>query len=413
MFYILKTFKKTMRLLNKFAACIILLSSILTFHTAFAAEPIIEDIELYLINVDVQRHFSFGNWNSRQHLMLRVKAGEFDGWGETILATNNPGVKLEKYAEDMKKAIGKNPSQVLDEMGTDRKYLSWHPFEALNMALWDIKGKCEKKPSVELLGLSKKDPVNGMFCILENDPAKVSKQADIAKKEKLVNYIKLKVFGDIELDCKLVSTLRKSMGSDCFIVADANQGYKNFTDLQDLADTLKRLADAGLNALEDPANLSDEDLIALQKKCRPFGLSLIPDVNLRPSWRALAESPRGMGDFYNLHPGCMVDLSDMAKLAKKINSWNTRIMIGDDSLIGAGCTIYQQIAIACGASWVEALEKPQESTVFTDCVIEKATYRQPNGLYAVKSGISGWGIKVDQNKLKAKATRWLSCKKTD
>ena len=173
-----------MRLLNKFAACIILLSSILTFHTAFAAEPIIEDIELYLINVDVQRHFSFGNWNSRQHLMLRVKAGEFDGWGETILATNNPGVKLEKYAEDMKKAIGKNPSQVLDEMGTDRKYLSWHPFEALNMALWDIKGKCEKKPSVELLGLSKKDPVNGMFCILENDPAKVSKQADIAKKEK-------------------------------------------------------------------------------------------------------------------------------------------------------------------------------------------------------------------------------------
>ena len=387
---------------------VFVLSMLFIFSSVFASEPNIDDIELYLINVDVQRHFSFGNWNSRQHLMLRVKAGEFDGWGETVLSINNPNVDLDKTAGDMKKAVGKTPSEVLKEMQSNRKYLSWHPFEALNMALWDIRGKCENKPAVRLLGLNQNSPVNGMFCILENDPSKLAAKAAIAKKDKLVNFIKLKIFGDIKLDCNLVSTLRKSMGEKCFIVADANQGYKNFSDLQNLSDTLKHLSDAGLDALEDPADLSDSEFVELQNKCRAFGLSLIPDVNLRPSWRALEESPKGMGDFYNLHPGCMVDLSDMAKLANKINSWNTRIMIGDDILIGAACTVYQQIAIACGAAWVEALEKPQESTVFEDCVLEKATYRQQNGLYAVKPDIAGWGLKVDSDALKKKCARWTS-----
>ncbi len=407
----IQNIRNKLKLQKKIAIGITIILSFFISVISLASEPKIDDIELYLINVDVQRHFSYGVWSSRQHLMLRVKAGEFDGWGEAILTTNKPNIDLKKTANDIKKAIGKTPSEILEEMKSNRKYLPWHPFEALNMALWDIKGKYEKKPSVELIGLSKKDPVNGMFCILENDPLEVAKQANIAKKEKLTNVIKLKVFGDIELDCKLVSVLRKSMGDKCFIVADANHGYKNFTDLQDLANTLKRLSEAGLNALEDPANLSDEELITLQKKCRSFGLSLIPDVNLRPAWRALAEAPKGMGDFYNLHPGCMVDLLEMAKLANKINSWNTRIMIGDDSLIGAACTIYQQIAVACGAAWVEALEKPQESAVFTDCIIEKATYRQPNGMYAVKPNIVGWGLKVDSDKLKNKASRWISCKK--
>ena len=79
---------------------VFVLSMLFIFSSVFASEPNIDDIELYLINVDVQRHFSFGNWNSRQHLMLRVKAGEFDGWGETLLSINNPYVDLDKTAGD-------------------------------------------------------------------------------------------------------------------------------------------------------------------------------------------------------------------------------------------------------------------------------------------------------------------------
>lgn len=397
---------RPMKFLKTFAFAMAV--SVYSAACASPAEPKIDGADLYLINVDVPRHFSFGNWNSRQHLILRVRAGNSEGWGECVIGVNNPGVGLQKYADGMKFALGKTPSGVLEEMRANRKILPWNPYEALNMALWDLRGKFEGKPSAELLGLNKSGRVSGMFCILENDPARVVERAEVAKKDGFSDYIKLKIFGNADSDCALISALRKAMGPKCFIVADANCGYKGFADLQELAGVLSRLSEAGLNAVEDPAKLSEPEMVELQKLCRPFGLSLIPDVNLRPAWRALEESPGGMGDFYNLHPGCMGDLYDMARLAEKIYSGGAKIMIGDDSLIGPGCQIYQQIASAVSASWCEALEKPGESSAFLDCLKSSPVFRLPGGKIAAKRGVPGWGLEVDSQKLGEVSARKVS-----
>ena len=372
---------------------------------AAKGEPEIDGADLYLINVSVPRHFSFGDWNSRQHLILRVRAGNIEGWGECVIGVDKPDIDLKKYADGMKFAVGKTPSRVLEEMRADRKILPWNPYEALNMALWDLRGKSEGRPSAELLGLRGDGAVNGMFCILENDPAKVAERAEAAKKGGFSECVKLKIFGDADSDCALISVLRKAMGPKCFIVADANCGYRGHADLRELAGVLSRLSKAGLDAVEDPAKLSDSEMVELQKLCSPFGLSLIPDANLRPAWRALAESPAGMGGFYNLHPGCMGDLYDMARLAEKISSSGAGIMIGDNSLIGPGCQIYQQIASAVSAAWCEALEKPEESTAFLDCLKSSPIVRLPGGKIAARRGVPGWGLEVDSEKLGKLAER--------
>ena len=392
--------KKTLKILASFIFAGILLAEL--------PEPKISGIDFYLINVETPRHFSFGDWNSRQHLFLRVKAGDFEGWGECVLSANNPDIDLKKCADAMKPASGKTPSEVLQYMRENRDFLPWKEYEALNMAVWDICAKIKKVPAVKLLGLYQNVPVNGMFCILENDPQKVVERAEEAKKSGFSRYIKLKIFGNAESDCKLVSALRGAMGKECFIVADANCGYRGFKNLKELSKTLKMLRSAGLDALEDPAKLKDCEMEKLQKLCRPFGLSLIPDVNLRPAWRALEFSPKGMGDFYNLHPGCMGDLYDMAQFAKKISSWGTKIMIGDDSLIGPGCAIFQQIAASSAAAWCEAMEKPSESNVFEECLVESPVVKNKDGKLTVKGGAPGWGLKVDASKLAEKATRTLS-----
>lgn len=392
--------KKTLKILASFIFAGILLAEL--------PEPKISGIDFYLINVETPRHFSFGDWNSRQHLFLRVKAGDFEGWGECVLSANNPDIDLKKCADAMKPASGKTPSEVLQYMRENRDFLPWKEYEALNMALWDICAKIKKVPAVKLLGLSQNVPVNGMFCILENDPKKVVERAAEAKKSGFSRYIKLKIFGNAESDCKLVSALRGAMGKECFIVADANCGYRGFKNLKELSKTLKMLRSAGLDALEDPAKLKDCEMEKLQELCRPFGLSLIPDVNLRPAWRALEFSPKGMGDFYNLHPGCMGDLYDMAQFAKKISSWGTKIMIGDDSLIGPGCAIFQQIAASSAAAWCEAMEKPSESNVFEECLVESPVVKNKDGKLTVKGGAPGWGLKVDASKLAEKAARTLS-----
>lgn len=392
--------KKTLKILASFIFAGILLAEL--------PEPKISGIDFYLINVETPRHFSFGDWNSRQHLFLRVRSGNFEGWGECVLSANNPDIDLKKCADAMKPASGKTPSEVLQYMRENRDFLPWKEYEALNMALWDICAKIKNVPAVKLLGFSQNIPVNGMFCILENDPKKVVERAEEAKKSGFSRYIKLKIFGNAELDCKLISALRGAMGNECFIVADANCGYRGFDNLKELSKTLKKLRRAGLDALEDPAKLNDSDMAELQKLCRPFGLSLIPDVNLRPAWRALEFSPKGMGDFYNLHPGCMGDLYDMAQFAKKISSWGTKIMIGDDSLIGPGCAIFQQIAVSSAAAWCEAMEKPSESNVFAECLVESPVEKSRDGKLTVKGRAAGWGLKVDSSKLAEKATRTLS-----
>ena len=183
--------KKTLKILASFIFAGILLAEL--------PEPKISGIDFYLINVETPRHFSFGDWNSRQHLFLRVKAGDFEGWAECVLSANNPDIDLKKCADAMKPASGKTPSEVLQYMRENRDFLPWKEYEALNMAVWDICAKIKKVPAVKLLGLSQNVPVNGMFCILENDPKKVVERAEEAKKSGFSRYIKLKIFMKISI----------------------------------------------------------------------------------------------------------------------------------------------------------------------------------------------------------------------
>ena len=131
----------------KFFAPVMVWAAFFAVGAAAKGEPEIDGADLYLINVSVPRHFSFGDWNSRQHLILRVRAGNIEGWGECVIGVDKPDIDLKKYADGMKFAVGKTPSRVLEEMRADRKILPWNPYEALNMALWDLRGKSEGRPS--------------------------------------------------------------------------------------------------------------------------------------------------------------------------------------------------------------------------------------------------------------------------
>ena len=98
----------------------------------------------------------------------------------------------------------------------------------------------------------------------------------------------------------------------------------------------------------------------------------------------------------------------VARLAEKISSGGAKIMIGDNSLIGPGCLIYQQIASAVSAAWCEALEKPEESSVFIGCLKSSPVFRISGGKIAVRRGVPGWGLEVDSEKLGELAARAIS-----
>jgi L-alanine-DL-glutamate epimerase-like enolase superfamily enzyme len=362
----------------------------------------IDGIELYLFNVEKPLHFSFGTWHNRQHVFVRLVSGKYSGWSEHNAGRNNLNFDLEQYAEDLKQLKGLELHQALSKVKEKYGEWDWGKLEVLELALYDLIGKVEKKNALEMLGLKETAPIPGLFCVLEEDPTQAEKQAKISLQHNFKTHIKVKIFGKLDLDKQLISEVRRVMGPDTYITADVNTGYKNWTSIDELKTSMLELNKVGLNACEDPAKLEIPQWVELQKSLPE--MAIIPDYIMRPSWETLETAVKGMGDIYNLHPHCMGSIHLTTELATKIKNWDAKLMIGDASLIGPACSQWQQIAIGLGADWVEALEKPDQSGKYMECVKSLTTYQNKQGKIAMKPE-PGFGIKLNIKKVKELADK--------
>ncbi|MFL2577091.1 MAG: enolase C-terminal domain-like protein [Flavobacteriaceae bacterium] len=367
----------------------------------------IDEINLFLINVTKERNFSFGVWKNRQHVMINIKGANHIGWGETKVSSNQPDFDLSKWSEVFQKLKGMTVTDAIEEVRNQFLQGHWRPIitEGLLMTLYDLMGKVENKPTVKIWGLEGEDPVPAIFCILEREEEMVAKQAQIAKDQNMHRYVKIKMFGDFETDKKNVSALRKFLGPDAFILGDPNRGYDHVKDLNELSQIMVALHQAGMDGVEDPSNLKKEELIFLQSNVGK--LSIVPDHIMRPAAKSIKYFDERMGNFFNLHPNCMGTFQEINQMAKVIKESGKGIMIGDSSLVGAACTFWQQIAIGNKASWVEAMEKPQEQDAFINCIEEKATQLNAEGKVSVDFK-PGFGLKVNETKLKSLAHKYLN-----
>lgn len=359
---------------------------------------ILNHIHLYKINVLKPRHFSWGTWKSRQHIIVKFTAGNKVAFSEMIADTNHPELELSEWGLFLNDLKNLNLNEILIFLRSIRGNQQWHKkkIEMTELAIWDLLGQHQNKPSVHLLGLKKNDPVPGLYCVLEDDPKHVRSQIQLGLKQNYTTHFKVKLFGNIENDIEIVRAARKAIGKEAFLMGDANRGYKSWSNLNELAQSINQLAENGLDALEDPSQLTINEFVELNNK---LDLSLIPDFIMRPSWDAVNKIVQGMGKYYNLHPSTMGDIRDMIRMKNKVQSWGAGLMIGDNSLIGPGCTIWQQIAIASGADWVEAIEKPFECDTFINCIQSKSTYRTQEGRIGMNEK-PGFGLEVNETCLK-------------
>jgi L-alanine-DL-glutamate epimerase-like enolase superfamily enzyme len=348
--------------------------------------------------VTKERNFSFGVWKNRQHIMINIKGGNHLGWGETKVSSNRPDFDLSAWSEEFKKLKGMKLGEAIEEVRNQFLTGNWKPIvtEGLLMTLYDLMGKIENKPTVKIWGLKGEDPVPAIFCILEKEEDMVIKQAKIAIEQNMYRYVKIKMFGDLEQDRRNISALRKFLGPDSFILGDPNRGYKNITDLDELSKIMISLNQAGMDGVEDPSDLKKEELIYLQANVGK--LSIVPDKIMRPAHKSINYFDDRMGNYFNLHPNCMGTFTEINEISKVIRASKKGIMIGDSSLIAAACTFWQQIAIGNEASWVEAMEKPQEQDAFLKCIEQKATHLNKEGKVEMDFK-PGFGLKVNEQKL--------------
>lgn len=362
---------------------------------------VIDEIELFRLDASKPGPFGFNIENNRQHAALRICSQGLCGWSEGIVSYNDPSFQLAPWGSCFSELKGKTIADALAHHSVHRTAWWVNQIEMAETALVDLAGRLLGVPVLDMLLLSGRQAVPGAYCISESEPARAAERARSARQQNLRSHIKLKIYGEVTLDSALIRAVRQVMGARCYIAGDAEGGYFLSPDapLVHLADNLKTLHQAGLNACEDPAVLSVEEWCALQT--RVGLLDLIPDKPLQPVWQSLETIKSGMGRIFNLHPGHMGSLIEAVSMAKRIQDFGTRIMVSDDAFIGPGCTIWQYMAIGLGAVWVEAIEKPEESDVFSQCVRTKSTDKKPDGRFgfvydeATRTLRPGFGFQVD------------------
>jgi len=377
------------------------------FESLFAAleghDASITAVTAYAVPVDAERRFSYAVQKGRLHAFIRFSAGGKSGWTE-INFTRVPDEAAADYIARQLKWYGELKG--LTVSAALRKVLARRPkaykeLEVAEMALLDLAGKLTGRPAIELLGLTGRDPVPGVFCILTDDPAQVTRMAHVALEQKMSTHLKVKLYGKVETDEAVVRAARGVMGPDAYIVGDVNGGYRRkLSDegIGEIASALKRLHAAGLSACEDPAVLGPAQWTELQQAVG--ALDLLPDVPMRPAWDAPKQAHAGMGRVFNMHPACMGSVVETVRLGRLIQSWNRKLMVGDASLVGPACPAWTQMAIGLGADWVEAVEKPQENDVFQRCLVRNPVGRAPDGRFMLREPMPGFGVELDETRLR-------------
>lgn len=371
----------------------------------FSNDKKIEQAVLYFLQVDVKREFSYGSWPRRFHCVAEFTADGKYGYGELCIPeTDEQPFSAEEYANYFREFAGLGLAQAYEKTVSKRGVFPNKVLEAAEMALIDLQGKLNQVSAVEMLGLDENHAVAGLYCILQHSPEKLAEAALKFASRAPLTHVKLKLFGDLEHDCKLVKVLRETVGKDCYIAGDVNDGYP--ADLAVLVPAMKALAESGLDACEDPSQMPWEMWQALQKEVPE--LNLIPDFPMRPAYETLETAQLCSGMTGNLHPDCMGSVISAVELGKKLKSQGIPVMIGDDSLVAAGCPAWQQVACAIGAQWVEALEKPDEFSAFADCVVKSAMRQRGDGKYVMTPGIPGFGLEIDREKLRSLSAYYFS-----
>lgn len=235
----------------------------------------ITDVKAYVVDPPLPE---YGSSNEREWTFVQVETDEgITGWGE---ATNYPGggsfltAQLVLMLKDV--LVGEDPANIeplWHKMYRRYTYLGARglpttAISAIDIALWDIKGKALGKPIYDLLGGKFRDSIrlyaNGWFggCSTPDQFAEAAKKVVATGHDaiKLDPFLEMRPYhtgyitGQIsaegeELGCNIVAALRSALGPKVEILIDAH-GHYNVPTAVRLANRL--YAESRIDWFEEP-----------------------------------------------------------------------------------------------------------------------------------------------------------------
>ena len=220
----------------------------------------ISEIIPYVLNEDLEKEFFFSQWEYSNRKICIVKIicdNGIVGWGE---AYGPASVVKESVNYIKQNIIGMNPldSDVIwstlfrrvHDYGRSGVFVS--AISAIDIALWDIKGKYHKLPVSTLLGGSYREKIRPYATGLYFSDSKTLTDDLCNEAMEYVNEgfksIKMKVGLNIKSDVNNVKAVRNTIGPDIELMIDSNHAY-SYDEALKLS---KKLEDQDIKWFEEP-----------------------------------------------------------------------------------------------------------------------------------------------------------------
>jgi L-alanine-DL-glutamate epimerase-like enolase superfamily enzyme len=197
---------------------------------------------------------------------------------------------------------------------------------ALDIALWDLKGKLLNQPCYELFGAEPSNTPVTSFTIGFDKPDVIEKKVDAARSYRILK-VKVGLPGDMEILDRVIARSGKK------VRVDANEGW----DLEMAIEKTRELFDRGVEFCEQPIAHEDEDGLRQLKLLSP--LEIILDESIVNPGDVEAKSDQGHG--INIKLMKCGGISPALDLIAEARRYDLKVMLG--------CMVETSIAVTAAA----------------------------------------------------------------
>ena len=263
----------------------------------------------------------------------------------------------------------------------------------IDTALWDLKGKILGQPVWRLLGGAQPKPVPVTAILFGDTPEAMLADAEQTV-ERGIRALKVKLWRHSIDDINLVRDIRKAVGDDVLIYADANHSYTE-TEARTL---LPKLVEYNVVLIEDPCKLPAEQLAELSRVLPIAILGEIPIDSLAAAQRYIRLQAIGALSVHVRRTG----LTETLKIIGLCEEAGLPAIVGTDleSGLGALARVHLRAAVPSLEPW------PSEIQFFErladDVLLEPLDVIE--GAIAVPDR-PGFGASIDETKLQRYRTK--------
>jgi D-galactarolactone cycloisomerase len=365
-------------------------------------------IEPFLLSSKLSEPFYFSQFEYRERKICIVKItldNGITGWGEGY----GPGLLVKAGIEQLTPLVlGRDPLQTeniwqdMFRMAYDyaRKGVYLSSLSAIDIALWDIKGKILQQPVSILLGGRKRETVKayatGLYFTHGGDMTEKLREEALSYKNQGFEALKMKVGLGLETDIRNVTAIRKAIGDKMGLMIDANHAF-SLMEARQLTDSLQ---DLNIGWFEEPLVNEDYDGYAELRKSGKIPIAGGECEYLK--YGALEMLSKKCVDIFQPDTCACGGITEMKKIMGIAQAFNINLTPHN---WGTGIAIAANLHIVSNLDAVPQRLFPQEPLLEFDCsenglrdelLVEN--FKAVNGRLTVPSG-HGLGIQVNEDKL--------------